>query len=166
MRPLTHTLFHSMRRIDGLRFNGFLTTPMGYKEEDMYHRVLNVRKPTTLKVGDIVIAWGAKVLLMEYPPQADWYANFRAAYINAEYLWQRTVKGMDPVALVPRDFQHISMGTIYAYMDKPKDVKVGTLIDTKYSFYTGQDVWEGDSVGGKIVKRVQQSMGVKLVHVE
>ena len=156
-----------MRRLDGLKFKGFVTTPLGYKEEDMYHRVLYVRRPSLVGLGDVVHGPGrSKVLLMEYPNEAEWYVNFRVAYVNAEYTWERTVKYLDPVARVERDFQNTPMGTIYAYLDKPKDTKIGTMHDTRYSFYTGSAVIEGDLIGGKIVKKVIGSMGVNLVYVE
>ena len=167
MKPISDKLFLTMTRLDGLKFKGFITTPFGFKEEDMYHRVLNVRKPALVGLGDVVNGPGnSKILLMEYPNEDEWYVNFRAAYVNAEYTWERTVKSLDPVARVMRDFQNVPMGTIHAYLDKPRDVKTGTMLDTRYSFYTGEEVIEGDLIGGKIVKKVVESMGVKLIHVE
>lgn len=167
MSPLTNNLFRTMTRLDGCKIRAFLTTPIGFKKDDMYNRVLVVRRPVLVVLGDIVITpGGVKVLLTYFPDDDEWRASFRANVVNAEYAWERTIKSLDPVAKVMRDFQNVPMGTIYAYFDTPGDTKIGLMHDTKYSFYTGQDVIEGDIVGGKIVKKVVDHLGVKLVNVE
>jgi len=106
-----------------------------------------------------------EALRLDHPDDQEWNTNFRVAFINAQYTWERQVKVIDPVARVAKDFQKIEIGKIYAYLFSPKDVQIGLMHDTQYSFYTGEPVLEGDLVGGKIVKKVMDSLGVKLVHV-
>lgn len=167
MRALTDNLFTVMKRLDGCKFKGFVTTPFGFKQDDMYNRVLFVKNPSPVKLGDVIYGPGnTKLLLMEHPDDEEWNTNFRVGFVNSEYTWERTIKVLDPVARVLRDFQNTPMGVIHAYFDQPLKTQIGSMQDTKYSFYTGEDVQEGDIVGGKIVKKIVYSMGVRLVSVE
>src|SRR5687768_7703404 len=137
MRKLSNALFTTLTRLDGCRFKGFLTTPL--KEDNVFNRVLSVKKPALVKVGDVVNGpGGTKMLLLDHPDDQEWNTNFRVAFINAQYTWERQVKVIDPVARVAKDFQKIEIGKIYAYLFSPKDVQIGLMHDTQYSFYTGE----------------------------
>lgn len=167
MSILSNRLFTEMTRLDGCQFLGFLSTSFGGQQAEIGNRILTVPVPSLVKVGDVVNGpGGTKILLMEHSDDNDQEVNFRAAYVNAAYTWKRNIKVMDPVARVMKDFKAQNLGVVYAYLDKPTDTSVGTMHDTRYSFYTGSDVQEGDLVGDRIVKKVMISLGVKFVYVE
>ena len=156
-----------MRRIDGAKFEGHLTTTLAVtSKEKAPYRVLYARRPTFLKAGDIVLSRGGEVvLLLEHPDDFTWAKSFKAAYVLEQYPWGRFITQTDPVSGVDRGEQEVSMGTLYASLDTPEEVRAMGFFDTEYRFLTGQDVRVGDRVGDFRVKRVVHSLGVKVVFV-
>lgn len=159
-------LFKTLRRIDGACFNGHLTTSglVNSKEKAPY-RVLHVRKPTFIQVGNTIRTLGGEhIILMEHPDDFEWATTFKAAYAKDLLTWTRPTKVVDAVAHVLRDTGYQSMGALYANFDTPEELKMEKRSETEYRFITGQPVLVDDKVGGKLVKRVVESLGVKIVY--
>lgn len=168
MRPITNRLFHKFSRLDGAQFLGFLTTLAEAPTKDQVpYRTLVVKSPGIARVGAVVESpGGRKMLLLETPPNFEWAEAYRAAYVSREYPWKRRVVLTDPVSKVKRDAGFSDMGMIYAYFEKPELVMFEGSKETKYRFLTGQDVTPGDVIDERNVKRVYDSMGVKVVELE
>lgn len=165
MPELSEGLFETMRRIDGARFRGHLTTSLAVTtKEKAPYRVLYARRPTFLAAGDIVLTRGGEVvLLLEHPDDFNWAKSFKAAYALEQYPWSRPMAVVDPVSGVERGHRDTSMGTLYASLDTPEELRFMGFLDTEYRFLTGQDVQVGDKIGDFRVKRIVHSLGVKVV---
>lgn len=168
MRPTPDKVLSTFIRLDGCRVNAFLTTPQVIASNTLMPvRSLHVPKPCLVSNGDVLRQpGGGMILLMEAPQDSETNTVFRASFINQSYAWTRNTQILDPVAKVQRDTGKVSMGVLYVYFEKPIDQGVGQMNDTRYQFYTGQDVRVGDSVGSKLVKRVVNTVGVRFVYVE
>ena len=166
MPKLTHALFKVMRRLDGAKFNGHLTTASAVTtKEKAPYRVLYARKPTFLNVGDTVFSDGGEVvILMEHPDDFDWATSFKAVYAVKLMAWYRPVKVLHPVAHVEQDAGYSNMGQLYVNFDMAEEMKFEGFMDTKYRFITGQDIRVDDKIGVYIVKRIVESLGVKVVY--
>lgn len=161
-------LLDTFVRLDGCKALGFLTTATNTTSDSVFPlRVLHVPHPCMMKFGDVLVApGGSKILLMDTPQDSALHASFRAAYITSYFSWTRKTQTIDPVARVPRDTGDQDMGVLYVYFENPTNTAFERMIETRYQFYTGQDVKVGDTVGGKLVKTVVQKMGVNFVSAE
>ncbi len=164
MNPISEKLFLPYRTLRGIRFKGQVSTSrMSVAGQEAY-RVMLVRTPCLVKNGDVVFGTdGSMMILMDNPSAFTWARNFKIAHVNLVATWTRPIKIIDPVAKVKRDNGYADMGRLYINFDAPAVVVFDTLQDTKYRFVTGQDVQLDDMVNGKIVKRIVNSFGVKLV---
>lgn len=162
----TNRLYDLFTRIDGCKANALLTTASNASTKDKVpYRILLVRKPCRFKIGDVIRTPGGELLLLlEHPNDLTWTENFKAQSITGVYEWQRPQKILHPVAKVLQDNGNQDMGMVYCTFDTPEDVSLDKMLDTKYRFLTGQDVKVDDVVDGKIVKKVVQVLGVKLVY--
>lgn len=167
MPELTDALFEVMKRVDGAKFNGHLTSSSSVNtKEKAPYRVLHARRPSFLKAGDTIITRGAEVvILMDHPDDFDWAVSFKAVYALNKLAWSRTTKIIDPVSHAEKNGPPVNLGTLYANFDTAEEYSVFGFSDTGYRFITGQNVLVGDIVGGYTVKRVVESLGVKLVYV-
>lgn len=167
---VSERLLETFIKLDGTgSLRAFLTTSReGNTSTAQPFRTINVLVPNrVVKAGDLVRGKdGIPLLLMDASQGIMGYERFRVLEARHQYDWSRNVKTRDPVAKVDRDMGTKSMGTIYAYFDNPTEVALDKLQDTKYQFYTGQDVKEGDKVDGKTVKRVTRILGVNCVVAE
>lgn len=167
MPELSHALFSVMRRVDGARFNGHLTssTTVSTRERAPY-RILLVRKPNFIKAGDTILTRGSEVvILMEHPDDYDWASSYKAVYALDQLPWSRETFIIDPVSKVQKSSGSVSLGTLYVNFDTAEEIKFEGFTDTKYRFITGQDVQVGDKVGEYFVKRIATALGVKVVYV-
>ncbi len=165
MPELSQGLFQVMRRIDGARFNGHVTSSLSVstKEKPPY-RVLYARRPSFLRAGDVVFSKGGEVIiLMEHPDDFPWAKSFKVVYALDKYPWTREQTEVHPIAKVQSGAWEESLGELYISFDSPEEFSTMGFADTKYRFITGQDVRVGDKVGKFIVKRVVESLGVKVV---
>lgn len=163
------SLLKVFARLDGCKVYGHLTTPeVGTTSPNTPFLNFHVPEPNRLvKTGDLMKGNNGDILLLMDSPQTHLAAKtFRAYPITTKYPWIRNVKTIDPVARVERDQGITNLGEVYAYFEKPQDSAVNQMLNTRYQFYTGQEVKEGDVVGGKTVKRVMPLLGVKLVIAE
>lgn len=158
-------LFKSFIRIDGARFLGHLTNSATVSTLDRpVYRVLHVRRPHFLVVGDIIRAMtGEWIILMDHPDFFDWAETFKVSYVTEILPWTRPTRVDDPVARVARNVVDESMGDLYVNFDTPEELKVEGLNETGYRFITGQAVKVGDHVGDKTIKRIVPIHGVKAV---
>lgn len=166
MPKLSHALFSVMKRIDGAKFYGHVTSSstVSTKEKAPY-RVLHARRPTFLIAGDVVISHGGEVIiLMEHPDDFYWAKSFKAVYALEKITWKRPTYQVDPVSKVKKDLGVVDMGSLYVNFDTPEELNVEGIEDTKYRFITGQDVQVNDKVGDYVVKRVIKSLGVKVAY--
>lgn len=163
--PKLLSVFH---RADNCKIQGFLSTPpVGANTAVLQFRLLQVPFPCLLNLGDVV--WTkdqVKLLLMETTQSLPGARTFKAAQVTEQYMWSRSTKVKDPVSKVMRDTGIEHLGIVHAYFENPTEIKLETLAENKYNFYTGEDVRVGDIVGGKSVKRVAEVAGVKLVFAE
>lgn len=155
-------------RLDGAKVYGHLSAPeRGSSNATNPFQVFHVPEPCRLlKEGDIINSMGNLLLLMAAPQSQLSAKTFRAYSVSEKYEWSRNIKVIDPVSKVERDQGLQCMGVIYAYFEKPAHVTMDNMSNTRYQFYTGQDVQEGDLVQGRVVKRVTEILGVKLVVAE
>lgn len=160
-------LFSVMRRVDGARFNGHLTSSqVGGARFAPAYRVLLVRNPCFLQPGDTILSHnGEVIILMEAPDDHPWAKSFKAVYAQNKLAWSRKVTVIDPISKVPKDNGYTSLGTLYVNFDEAGALNFQGLQDTEYRFITGQDVHVGDKVGAYTVKRIETLLGVKVVHV-
>lgn len=167
MPELSQALFRVMRRLDGARFNGHLTaSTVGTTRDKAPYRVLVVRKPCFLVAGDTVFVNDNEVvILMEQPDDFPWGRSFKAAYAQQVMAWARSNTTTDPVSKVQKTSSETSLGNLYVNFDSAEEMNVQGFQDTKYRFITGQAIQVGDKVGTYIVKRVVESLGVKLAFV-
>jgi hypothetical protein len=159
-------LFKVFTRIDGAKFQGHLTasTAAGTAEKPPY-RVLHVRTPTFVRVGDVIRSMGGEyIILMEQPDNFSWAITFKAAYVNEIVSWTRTIKIEDPVARVTRDAMTQDLGSLYVNFTNPEELNLSGVIEPGYRFITGQAVQVGDKVGDKVIKRIVEALGVKIVY--
>lgn len=166
---ITPKLFDKFRRIDGSVFNALLPAAQdGGQSTTPSFRVLYVKKPTFLKVGDIVKSYGGEFLiLMEFPDDSEDLAAFKVAYASKIFTWERQITVLHPVSKVPMGTTWVDQGKLYANFDMPAEAPVGTLNDTRYRFLTGQDVRLNDRLSGnKYVKTIYEVLGVKLCYCE
>lgn len=167
MKKLTEKLFREYRRVDGLRFLAYLTdSSLGNSQvQKVPFRMLVVRSPVLVEVKDLVEGpHGEKILLMEHPSDNDYVRNFKAGFCRDALPWSRMTSIVDPVTGFQRDEVEQSLGVVYVNLDTPVEETTLGLMDTEYRFLTGQDVKVRDKVGDKIVKRVVNILGVKLVY--
>lgn len=164
MPELSNGLFKVYTRLDGARFNAHLTmTPPASAKDRTPYRVLHIRKPSFIKAGDVIRTPGGEhIILIEYPDDFDWATSFKAAYAKDQLVWTRPVRFEDPVARVVRDVSMQAMGTLFVNFDTPETTHLEGLTETGYRFLTGQDVQVGDHVGVKVVKRVVETLGIKV----
>lgn len=168
MRPLTNNLFSEFRRLDGARFHAFLsTTAQAPTKDQVPYRTLVVKSKGIVRPGNVIQAPGGdKILLLETSNDYPWAESYRAAYVSKAYAWKRRVVLTDPVSKVKRDNGVQDMGVIYAYFEKPEVIIFEGSKETKYRLLTGEDVQAGDTIDGRTVKRVYDTMGVKAVEIE
>lgn len=167
MPELDHGLFKVMRRLDGAKFYGHLTTSTAVTtKEKAPYRVLHARLPTFLKAGDIVKSYGGEVIiLMEHPDDFDWARSFKAVYALEQMDWTREQTVIHPVTSMPKQGPQINLGKLYVNFDMAEEISDGMgYHDTKYRFITGQDVKVGDKVGEWRVQRVALNLGVRIVY--
>lgn len=163
------SLLSTFTKIGGGRFRGFLTAPaIGNTATLQPLRLLHVPRPCNVVRACAVVTdpQGTKFLLMDSPQGMVDTWSFRAVQVSQEYSWERKFKGKDPVSGMERDNGSVDMGVIYAYLENPVEVSLERLTETRYQFYTGQDVQVGDTVSGKAVKQVSKVLGVNLVLAE
>lgn len=162
-------LLSTFTKNGGGRFRGFLTTPApAATNGTLSVRTMHIPRPcNVVGLGDVILdGQGNKLLLMDSPQGLVNTKSFRVVVVSQEYQWQRNEKTQDPVSGMERDLGLQDMGVVYAYFEHPTDTTLYGLKETKYRFYTGQDVQEGDIVGGKRVKQVSRILGVNLVIAE
>lgn len=155
-------------RLDGAKVYAHLSAPeRGSSNMNNPFQIFHAPEPCRLvKEGDIVLAGSNMFLLMAAPQSQLGAKTFRAYSITNKYPWTRNVKSVDPVSKVKRDMGVKDMGFLYAYFEKPSETRLDNMTETRYQFYTGQDVIEGDMIGNKMVKSVIEILGVKLVVAE
>lgn len=168
LAPHTDRLYDVFTRLDGCKVRALLTAAANASTKDKPpYRVLLVRKPIRVSVGDVLRTKGGELLLLlEHPTTLEWTKNFKVQHISGGYDWRRPLKITDPVTKMPRDNGLIDMGRVYCTFDTPEDIKLDKMLETRYRFLTGQDVRIDDLVDGRIVKRVVEVLGVKLVFAE
>lgn len=168
MRRLSNRLFEVYRRIDGVKFHGYLTRPpMSQTKNKLPKRILMVKLPSTVRVGDVVVSPnGSKMILMQHPDHTVGMNMFQVAAVTQEYTWERPVKIMDPVARVLRDNGYQNLGTIYGSMEHLDDLSMEQMIIHQYQILTGQPVQPDDRIGGKIVENIRVVLGVNLVELK
>lgn len=167
MPELTDALFQVMKRVDGFKFNGHLTSSSSVNtKEKAPYRVLHARRPSFLVAGDTIITRGGEVvILMDHPDEFDWAVSYKAVYALNKLSWMRTTKIIDPVSKAEKNGPVVNLGTLYVNFDSAEELSIFGFADTGYRFITGQNVLVGDKVGEYTVKRVVESLGVKLVYV-
>lgn len=166
---LTPQLFERFKRIDGAGFKAILTSATdGGSTVNSSFRILYVRKPNFVKVGDVVLSHGGEnLILMEFPDDSKELTAFKVAYASKIVSWERQITLIDPVSGVPKGNGWADMGPLYLNFDMPDEAPVGTLNDTRYRFITGQEVKVGDRIEGKrIIKTIFEVLGVKLCFCE
>ncbi len=168
MRKLSERLAETFKRIDGLKFKGILTIVSDNAgKERLEYRILLVRKPCLITIGDIVYTNnGEMILLMEHPDSTPYEVNFKAAYIAKAVSWKRKGVMKDAVSGAKRDTYPVDLGPLYINLDMPQDIPLSTMSEIRYRFLTGQDVRIGDVVDGKTVKTLHDVLGVKLGYAE
>lgn len=163
MRPLTDKLFSTYRVLGGGAVRGLLSEVPSTGTEPTHFRTLLVRKPSPVKIGNVLFGPGGNgLLLLEHPSDFWWAVTFKVLFISRKVSWKRPVKVIDPVSKMKKDNGYQDMGLLYLNFDTGKKIN-GDLDAVKYQFYTGQDVRVDDVVGGRNVKRIVDSYGVKLV---
>lgn len=168
MRPPSNRLFEVYTRLDGCKFHGYLgaaTTPSMETDKTPF-RVFNVKRPSLVRVGDIVKANSSMILLLDHPDDDPKVEKFKAAYISNSYEWLRPIKVLHPVAKVMMFAGQEEMGLLHCNFEVPKEVNFNGMSETAYRFLTGQDVQVGDIVGGKTVKTVRPIFGVTCGYAE
>ena len=166
---ITPKLFEKFRRIDGSVFRGILPSATeGGQSTTPSFRVLYIPKPTFIKTGDVVKSHGGEFLiLMEFPDDSEDLAAFKVAYASKIFKWERQTTVLHPVSKVPVGTDWVDQGKLYANFDMPTEAPVGTLMDTRYRFITGQDVRLNDRIeGNRYVKTIYEVLGVKLCYCE
>lgn len=170
MPKISERLLETFSKLDGTgSLRAFLTTSREQNTTtNQPFRTINVMVPNNVvKAGDLIMGRdGVPLLLMDASQGVMGYERFRVLEARHQYAWTRNVKTIDPVAKVERDMGIKAMGTVYAYFDNPTETLLDKMSETKYQFYTGQDVKEGDKVDGKMVKRVTCILGVNCVIAE
>lgn len=167
MKRLTQRLFQEFKRVDGLLVLGFIATAeMGNSQtQKTPFRLFVTRNPTLVNIGDVIITqYDEKIILLEHPANNEFEQNFKAAFTRTAFDWVRPIVLKDPVTGFERDTVDAPMGKVYANFDTPLEDRTLTLSETEYRFLTGSAVQPRDKVGGKIVKRVEQVLGVNLVY--
>ena len=164
MPELSNALFEPMRRVDGFKFNGHLTSASSINtKEKAPYRVLIARRPTFLVAGDTIFTKGGEVIiLMDHPDDYPWAVSYKAVYALDQLPWSRQSKIFDTVAKVQKDVGYQTLGILYVNYDTPEAYNFMGLQDTKYRFITGQDIKVDDKVGDYIIKRIVKSLGVKI----
>lgn len=168
MPELSNILFQQMRRIDGSKFMGHLTASAGVNtKERAPYRILHVKLPTFIVVGNTVFTYhGEVVILMEHPNDFAWARSFKAAYARRLVTWKRPIKTVEPITGLestnPSSMQNL--GPIYVNMDTPQDLDLQGVTDLNYRFITGQDVQAGDQVGEWKVEKVAHVLGVQVAY--
>lgn len=165
MRETSNLLRRVFRRIDGAKFNAILKPANdGATNDRTTFRILFVKNPTFIRVGDVVKSDGGQTLiLMQHPNDSAEETSFKVAYVESPTTWRRKFKTTDGVTGVVKEQPNwIDLGLIYINFDTPEDMPVGALNDTRYRFLTGQNVLIGDEVNGKVVKTIYNMLGVKL----
>lgn len=167
MPELSQGLFKVMKRVDGAKFHGHLSTTAGANTKDKApYRVLYARRPTFLIAGDVIITSAPEVvILMEHPDDHEWAVSFKAVYALEKLSWKREQFSIDPVSKVKKQQVDIDMGTLYVNFDTSELDNFEGLSGSKYRFITGQDVRVGDKVGSETVKRIVKSLGVNVAYV-
>lgn len=159
MRQLSNRLFHPYRTLGNVRFMGQVSTVAGEG-----FRVMTISSPCYARVGDVVFGPGGEtMILLDHPDDLPWAKTFKVAHVSKVAVWKRPLKVRDPVARVMRDAGYMTLGCIYLNLESPMDISFDKLDDTKYRFLTGQDIQLDDTVAGKIVKKIVDAYGVKLV---
>ncbi len=168
MRRLSDRLAQIFKRIDGAMFKAIMSTVIdGAGNDDTFFRILRVRNPAFVKVGDIVHTYGNEhIILMSHPDDSENTSNFKVAYAEVVGPWLRMLKTTDLVTGVPKDGPWLTMGVLYLNFDSPKEIPMAALSDTRYRFITGQDVKVGDKIGTRVVKTIYDVLGVKLGFAE
>lgn len=153
-----------MRRLDGAKFNGHLTTSTAVStKEKAPYRVLYARKPTFLKPGDTVRSNDTEVIiLMEHPDDFPWAKSFKSVFAQQQLDWFRPITVTDPVSGVPKGNGEASLGKLYVNFDTAEEFRFEGFQDTEYRFITGQDIRVGDRVGTYRVKKIVEMLGVKI----
>lgn len=164
MPELSQGLFQIMRRIDGARFHGHITSAVAVStKEKAPYRVLYARRPSFLVAGEVVFSKGGEVIiLMDHPDDFPWAKSFKVVYALDKYPWSRERTSTHPIAKVQETSYQEALGELYVSFDSPEEFSTMGFSDTKYRFITGQDVQVGDKVGEFVVKRVVKSLGVKV----
>ncbi len=164
MPELNEGLFVVMRRLDGAKFKGHLTTATAVStKEKAPYRVLFVRKPAFLVPGDTVRSNDTEVIiLMDHPDDFAWAKSFKAVFAQDQYDWFRPTLVNDPVANVPRTSGETNMGKLYINFDMAEELKFQGFIDSEYRFITGQDIHINDRVGTYRIKKIVNMLGVKI----
>jgi hypothetical protein len=164
MRKNTDRLSKPFKRLDGAKFKAILTPAgVGTTNDNAAFRILFVREPSFVGVGDVVKTYkGEKIILMQHPDDSEYVTSFKAAFVAKVETWWRTPKIKDPVSGAMKDGVPTNMGPLYINFDMPVDMPVGVMSDVRYRFITGQAVMLGDKVGGKVVKTLYDVLGVKL----
>lgn len=165
MRPLTDKLGVRYRRLNGGYVLGFVAAvPTDSQDVSKQYRTLLIRKPTHVRVGEVLFTPGGDgLILTDHANSYDWAKTFRVLHVSRALEWKRPVKIIDPVSRVQKDNGYTPMGLLYANLDSGHVLSFEHMAETKYKFVTGQDVRVDDVVGGKTVKRIAESYGVKLV---
>lgn len=167
MQKLSVALTERFRRVDGWRFRAILTPPPNAETNThSNYRIMYVRNPSILHVGDVVKSHGGEfILLMEHPNENPNHDSFKAAYAKLG-TWSRLVTVIDPVSKVPKKAIEVDQGPIYLNFDVPENLPAGVLNDVRYRFMTGQNVQLGDKINGKSIKVIYDVLGVKLGYAD
>lgn len=168
-RPSSTKLLKVFTRLDGCRCRGFLTVAAMPTSGvvSMPIRLMHILKPCFMLPGQIMRTEdGSMVMLMEAEQGQDLYKTFQAVLVTSQFAWSRKSQILDPVSKVMRDGPKIELGGVYAYFDRPVDVSLEKLVESRYQFFTGQNVRIGDTVGTKLVQKVVPIAGVNLVFAE
>jgi len=164
MPEINEGLFTVMRRLDGAKFKGHLTTATAVStKEKAPYRVLLARKPTFLVPGDTVRSHDTEVvILMDHPDDFGWAKSFKAVFAQQTYDWYRPATIIDPVAGIPRGNGKTSMGKLYVNFDSAEEFRFEGFQDTEYRFITGQPILVNDYVGPYRIKKIVEMLGVKI----
>ncbi len=168
-RPSSTKLLKVFTRLDGCRSRGFLTTAAMPTSGvvSMPIRLIHMLRPCMMVPGNILrLEDGTMIMLMLAEQGQDIYQTFQAVLVTTEFSWSRKSQILDPVSKVMRDGPKIELGGVYAYFDRPVDVQLEKLVESRYQFFTGQNVRVGDTVGTKLVQKVVPIAGVNLVFAE
>lgn len=171
MRRPTARLFDWFTRLDGAKFKALMSKPnlnqLSAAPMAFPRRSLHVWQAPFISAGNVVLSpEGQRFLLANYSPVFQDCRSYRLYEVSENLQWTRATRALDPVSGMVKDTTvPLPLGTIWVTFEPMADSDFKGFNIAEARFATGENVFVGDFVGGREVRKVTPALGINFLEV-